>query len=341
NKKGVCIGKTKCLLSGGSIIGYCGMLSSCCSHQRSCVKSTQDKVSYFESSEITSDTTHCKYTVKLHNKNVCQVRIDFEKLILAPAKRTVLSTTVNTETYRCEDDILSISPNNYGIPPICGRNNDQHVYVHLSEMDEQVNGVVLEFSLASRESTSLLAPSWKIKVTQLECPRKKSHFDLSKYKDSNEIATDFPLLAPPGAIQYFTERTGVIKSFGYDETLDDSIQQSYPFGEYYGIAFKRSEYVCGIRFNIKYLQLGPKASGTTVAACSQYLFVPDAYSTTVTTTNSQICLGSEGDFFYDVAPGPLEIFVKAIDLDGPITAEKYGFLINYEVQSHNTCPTVS
>lgn len=58
-------------------------------------------------------------------------------------------------------------------------------------------GVQLEITLADRiANPQLESPSWKIKVTQLECPGRTAGLNLP----SNEAVQDFPLL---GTFIYF------------------------------------------------------------------------------------------------------------------------------------------
>lgn len=54
----------------------------------------------------------------------------------------------------------------------------------------------------------------------------------------------FCFLAPLGAIQYFTDTTGYIKSFGFDGTV---LEQSYTYDQKYAIAFKRDINTCGVK----------------------------------------------------------------------------------------------
>lgn len=124
----------------------------------------------------------------------------------------------------------------------------------------------MNFALKERAvSNALIKPEWKIKVRQIECPKITTFMD--KFKNY-QAAKDFSLLgkcyifrnkivkmceyrfinclftAPHYAVQYFTERTGYIRSFGFDDSIE---LNKYTIGQKYAIAFKRSRGVCGVR----------------------------------------------------------------------------------------------
>ncbi|XP_018575679.1 uncharacterized protein LOC108914354, partial [Anoplophora glabripennis] len=211
-KFGVCTPHSNCLLSKGKPNGFCGIFSTCCVFESTCGKTSNSKVGYFEGSDLTSSLGSCSYTVKLKNTNVCQIRLDFVKFQLAPATLTNV-VTAPYPVFKCSHDMMKIHPNHYNVPNLCGNNDKQHVYIHVNQSDGVTKGVQLDITLADRVANPQLeSPSWKIKVTQLECPGRTKGFNLP----SDEAVQDFPLLAPLGAIQYFTDTTGYIKSFGFD-----------------------------------------------------------------------------------------------------------------------------
>ncbi|KAJ8925500.1 hypothetical protein NQ315_009338, partial [Exocentrus adspersus] len=270
-KFGVCTPHTNCLLTGGKPNGFCGLFSTCCVFENTCGKTSNTKVGYFEGSDVTVSESTCSYTVKLKNPNICQIRLDFVKFNLAPA--TLTKTVSSTyPIYKCADDVLKIHPNHYSIPDLCGNNDKQHVYIHVNQTDGVTKGVQLDVTLASRMVKSQLqSPSWKIKITQLECPGRIQGFTLP----NDEAAQDFPLLAPLGAIQYFTDITGHIKSFGFDGSI---LQQSYTYDQKYAIAFKRDINICGVKFTPEYIFLQrDMVEFYSDANCKHYLFVPDLY----------------------------------------------------------------
>ncbi|KAJ8960133.1 hypothetical protein NQ318_003852 [Aromia moschata] len=323
-KYGVCTPYSNCLLSRGRPNGI---------FENTCGKTSDTKVAYFEGSDVQTGATPCTYTVKLKNTNICQVRLDFVKFNLAPA--TLTTTSTHTPSYKCINDILRIQPNHYNIPDLCGNNDKQHVYVHVNQSDGVTKGVHLDITLADRLLNRYLpSPSWKIKVTQLECPGYRTGFDIT----SNDYIQDFPLLAPSGAIQYFTEPSGYIKSFGFDGSV---ARQSYTYGQKYAVAFQRGVKICGIKFIPEQIYLphdGIRYYGD--ENCKHYLFVPDLSfdnsSPTVHNLKNRVCL-TEVEEFRSYAPGPLFVHFNSMKSDF-ITDEtlQQGFNIRYELL--NRCP---
>ncbi|CAG9860550.1 unnamed protein product [Phyllotreta striolata] len=297
-KYGSCVPYGTCLLSRGAPNGFCGLLQTCCIYENTCGKSSNAKVSYFEETEISPGTTNCDYIIELRNKNICQVRLDFIKFNLAPA---VLAQPQNlgNKIYKCIDDILRISPNHFNIPDLCGNNDKQHVYVHVNQTDGVTKGVQLHMMLANRNyNTQLFSPSWRIKITQLECPGTRGGIN---FGDNKDVIEDFPLLAPLGALQYFTEPTGYIKSFGFDGSVAN--QLSYTYGQEYAIAIKKDIGVCGIRFVPDYMYLpldNPTGMIYKDSDCHHYLYVPELYiedsASYANTLVSKLCLKNAENF---------------------------------------------
>ncbi|KAJ8962471.1 hypothetical protein NQ314_005708 [Rhamnusium bicolor] len=188
-KYGVCTPYSHCKVSRGVPNGFCGILSTCCIFEKTCGKTSNTKVGYFEGTDVKNGASTCSYVVKLKNTNICQVRLDFVKFNLAPA--TLITNIQQRRVYKCIDDRLRIHPNHYNIPDLCGNNDNQHVYIHVDQSVGVTKGVQLDITLADRTLNPLLQqPSWKIKVTQLECPGKKAAFNIP----SEDYIQDFSLL---------------------------------------------------------------------------------------------------------------------------------------------------
>ncbi|CAH1110912.1 unnamed protein product [Psylliodes chrysocephalus] len=337
-KYGTCVPYGTCLLSKGAPNGFCGLLQTCCIYENTCGKTSNAKVSYFEESEVPTGTTHCDYIIQLRNKNICQVRLDFIKFNLAPATLT-LPQYATYKVYKCVNDIFRVSPNHYNIPDLCGNNDKQHVYIHINQTDGVTKGIQLQMTLSNRNYNSqLFSPSWRIKITQLECPGKREGINFGENKD---VIEDYPSLAPLGALQYFTEPTGYIKSFGFDGSVTN--QLSYTYGQEYAIAFKREIGVCGIKFSPDYVYLpyqNPSGAYYTDSNCKHYLFVPELYFDNKNSYSnalvSKVCL-SEPETFRSYAPGPFYLYFNSKLADFTTDEEKkQGFNIKYQLLSR--CP---
>ncbi|KAG5889933.1 hypothetical protein JTB14_028943 [Gonioctena quinquepunctata] len=339
-KYGSCVPYSSCMFSGGSANGFCGLLQTCCVYENTCGKTTDAKVAYFEATDLTNGVTSCDYIIKLRNPNICQIRLDFVKFNLAPATRTLPQYATN-RVYKCIDDRLKIIPNHFNIPDLCGNNDKQHVYVHVNQTDGVTKGVQLQMTLADRNyNPTLFAPAWKIKITQLQCPGEDTRSQLIKSDYSKDVIEDFPLLAPLGSIQYFTEKTGYFKSFGFDGSVTKHI--SYTYEQSYAIGFKREIGVCGIKFSPEYFSLPYEnpAGVYTDRNCMHYLYVPELYFDNPLSQSSslvaKVCL-SEPEDFRSYAPGPLFVhFNSKITNYTAGTDDKHGFNIKYELL--NKCP---
>ncbi|XP_017856847.1 PREDICTED: uncharacterized protein LOC108609637 [Drosophila arizonae] len=97
-----------------------------------------------------SKLASCHYEVAPWSAQVCQVRIDFERLELAQPK-----LNASTQLLECVDFVQVQRFQ------LCGRNNGQHLYVHL----QRGQTLKLHFNLASHSTQS----TWQLTLTQIEC----------------------------------------------------------------------------------------------------------------------------------------------------------------------------
>ncbi|XP_019874064.2 uncharacterized protein LOC109602177 [Aethina tumida] len=305
--EGKCITDAKCKNSGGTPKGSCGFLEKCCVYDNSCNRITSSKVSYFTGKVTkTNDISSCPYTIYLENTNVCQIRLDFESFKLASSKH-------DGSKYACSTDSFSIEPNHYGIPDMCGSNQNNHVYIHVHPGDSYVT---LTMKLSKRSNVDLVdLPEWKIKVTQLQCGGNGKNDYLSQY--------DFPLLAPKGAIQYYTQSTGTIRSFGFN--IDKS--SSYTFNQNYAIAIRKDPGYCGAAFKAQtaHMQI-PTNSKNPEADCKDYLSIPGLVDTQFNHL-VKICKAHD---FKSVVPGPLIINVHS-EPQQTLDTAPYEFRFDYEM----------
>ncbi|XP_066156410.1 uncharacterized protein [Euwallacea fornicatus] len=340
---GICMEKAKCLIAGGTITKKsCGPFFTCCSLPTKCGATSDKKQAYFSSGSLNPTTTTCQYTIKLRNKNVCQVRLDFEELILAPTI-SFHSSTLNKNVLTCVNDSLHINPKPYGLPVVCGNSTKQHLFVHVNQTSDSISAVTIEINLANRldpSSDKLPSPKWKIKFTQLECPLKRHKFDIFKYGDVENINNDFYALAPHGAVQYFTEQTGEFWSFALSNADSDNTLTGYPFGAHYTIAFRRPSSKSCIKFIPSEIKLLPSSVGVSPHNCGDYLHVPEYYTdsdlSTTTEPMSEVCETTSS--FYSLVPGPFFVNFKSMETltDVPMNGNFY-FAITYQI-FNSGCP---
>ncbi|KAF4521561.1 hypothetical protein B566_EDAN001281 [Ephemera danica] len=126
----------------------------------------------------------CWLKIERSHPLVTQLRLDFEVFELAAP------TSGN-----CDRDQLLVSGQDPGspIPPLCGVNNGQHVYI---EVGSKKGPISLSVILVGPPTGPVNSRRWRIRVTQL-------------------TARDTPLAAPSHCLQYYTQPSGVVQSFNY------------------------------------------------------------------------------------------------------------------------------
>lgn len=184
----------------------------------------------------------CSYTIKPFNNRVCQLRIDFEIFSLE-------QPTSASGYPQCVTDIFTV-----GNLRMCGNNAGQHVYIPFNATESYATiQSYISFVITDRVGNpDLIAPDWKLHVTQLECPL-GSQLSRSLDLDAPEILREFLpepralqsrvttddgfWIAPTGCLQYFPESNGTVQSFNY--------KNGGPyFGNWrYAICFKRTSSV--------------------------------------------------------------------------------------------------
>lgn len=110
--------------------------------------------------------------------SICQLRIDFLSLHLAPP---------NGDGF-CLTDSVQITGGASRVPTICGDNSGQHVYVDFNGESP------ITISVAT-SSTYTFNRQWQFQLAQLACAS--------------------PTLAPSGCLQYYMEDSGTVQSFNY------------------------------------------------------------------------------------------------------------------------------
>ncbi|XP_050432399.1 uncharacterized protein LOC126840591 [Adelges cooleyi] len=266
-KPGVCMGQDQCSDIKGKTVGRCFPFDSCCSAQfNSCGGYSGASTSYFQNPEAFQNT--CTYKVNVR-RNVCQLRIDFERFSLSQPTRPD-----NSSAYQCETDQFTLVVNDntkISVPVLCGENTGQHVYVPIeqkwttSDLNNNNNRdkshVTLKFQLTARDEDSVdPEPSWKLKISQLECqPNSMNWWKIKEiarqvwdWDDEEDKDASRPKYspAPDGCLQYFTDKTGTFESFNYNKGMGH-----YMGDLNYAVCFKRYSDTCGIRFKPVKFQL--------------------------------------------------------------------------------------
>lgn len=223
----------------------------CCVLTVGCGGSSSTNNSYLVQPSTTTPST-CSYTICPSSKDICQIRIDFERLVLSPA--SAVSGTVGL----CTDDTLSLtSPGGLSPPLLCGTLTGQHLYLQASSACHQVNAVISNTDSSTQRE-------WQVKVSQIECANS--------------------MLPPAGCLQYFTGLSGYLTNFGrVSASVDGASTSKHLSSQHYTICIRREEGHCSMEYFSKYdtSDQGFAVSGGTtglfgsVACTTDYVQIPN------------------------------------------------------------------
>jgi len=268
---------SECEAVAGKSSGSCAEgFGVCCVLTLDCGGSTSTNNSYLVQSS-TSTASTCSYTICPSSKEICQIRIDFDSLVLTPA--SAVTGTVGL----CTDDTLTISnPSGPNPPLLCGTLTGQHLYLTASSACHQVDAVISSTDTATKRE-------WQMKVSQIECGN--------------------TMLPPAGCLQYFTGLSGYLTNFGrVSSSVDGASTSKHLSAQHYTICIRREEGYCSMEYFSKYdtSDQGFAVSGGTtglfgsVSCTTDYVQIPNliaqdpttpapSTSALVTTLGDRIC----------------------------------------------------
>jgi len=234
-RNGTCYTETECKDRGGTNTGACAEgFGVCCSFVLSCGGSTSDNGSYLVQAATTS-ISGCIYTVCPMDSRVGRIRYDFTTMVLQNTLTgTITAVGTGSPTVaiaggagHCIKDGFSITAPSYQSSPIiCGTNTGAHMVLDSDGVSCQTVNIYTDTSTASR--------SWDIYITQ--------HLHGSQTESA---------AGPPGCLQYFTGKTGVLQSFNfpgspYDLSATDVMHLN---NQYYTICIRREKGITGICYS--------------------------------------------------------------------------------------------
>jgi len=217
---GTCLSSSECSGRGGTASGTCAsQYGVCCTLSIACGASTTTNNTYLTQAATTTAST-CAYTVCPINGEICQIRIDFEKFVMAGA-----STTTGA-LGQCDDDSMVISnPSGPNPPLFCGVMTGQHIY-----MDASSSCHTLMATIGSTDTST--SREWSMRVSQIEC--------------------DNPLRAPSGCLQYMTGTSGMIYNFGWSSasstTGASDATAVHQNNQQYTICIRKQEGYCSTEY---------------------------------------------------------------------------------------------
>ncbi|XP_017840026.2 uncharacterized protein LOC108597920 [Drosophila busckii] len=232
---GTCMINGECKDNKGVAAGQCSSITQqavCCIYQRTCGASTSYNNTYFYNSNYPAPYAgggRCSIVITPPDSTICQLRVDFLALSLAPPTGDGLCTT----------DALTISGGASQVPTICGENSGQHIYVDF-------NGVSpITISVATSGGYTFNR-QWQFQTRMIGCTS----------------AT----LAPAGCLQFHTATSGTIASFNYVSAASSALNSIGVQGTRqlsnmrYGICIRKASGVC----SITYSQVGSDAYSFTM-----------------------------------------------------------------------------
>uniref|UniRef100_A0A7R9NGL3 CUB domain-containing protein n=1 Tax=Argulus foliaceus TaxID=509924 RepID=A0A7R9NGL3_9CRUS len=177
---GTCFTAKECTNVGGSGLGTCASgFGVCCLLSLGCDSSTSVNNTYFTGlSTLGTGTGFCQHTINKISSNVCQIRLDFDQLVLGAPDNTG----------NCNSDKLIVTGSSLSVPSICGSNAGQHIYLHTGM---SLSPVTITISAMATFTTR----AWMIRSSQICCD------SLSR--------------APDGCLQYYVGSSGTFQSFNW------------------------------------------------------------------------------------------------------------------------------
>ncbi|XP_023333533.1 uncharacterized protein LOC111705262 [Eurytemora carolleeae] len=206
-RNGTCYSSGECEDYGGVISGVCaGGYGVCCIFDTGCGGIIEKNYTYFSSSSpgYSSDMNTCSMQLCRPNKQICQVRLDFDSFILNDAETQsnlkVLEPNLSSHGQCLVDKFQVAVPGGRSSPTICGTNSGYHMYLDIGDSCN-----LATFNLGQG---TLLTREWTIRVIYFSCD------DTSR--------------APDGCLQYFKGINGNIESFNFNSRLGTQLaDQSY------------------------------------------------------------------------------------------------------------------
>ncbi|XP_017786149.1 PREDICTED: uncharacterized protein LOC108569195 [Nicrophorus vespilloides] len=211
-ENGTCLTSAQCTQRGGTGGGPCaGGYGICCIFMATCGMTIRENGTYFVNTGYPTPydgTGSCQITLMKMNADICQYRLDFLQFqLMGPEQQNNI----------CNNDQFIVSGGGSPVPPICGLNNGNHMYIDAG------SGLGTPMTLSMITSGPSFRRNWKIRVVQIPCT--------SIYR------------AEDGCLQYYTGVAGQIMSFNYDPA--NGLQLS---NQDYGICIRTERNFCGIQY---------------------------------------------------------------------------------------------
>jgi hypothetical protein len=263
----------------------------------------------FPSTYTTTGT--CAYKISKSDPSVCQIRLDFDSLVLGgnSASSTAASagccgancgTTAGTDA---SDSLTVMGKTGKNPPVICHTNTNQHMYVQVGSGD--TDQVSLDFFLSdtSGSTTTLgaMLRKWNVRITQIPC------------------GTNYQ--APADCVQYYSGSTqGYIQSYGFGSGQLLSSQN-------YKACIRQEEGYCSVDWHpssrtnpSSFAMLSGDATGTlgvnAIGDClDSFINIPDAMTHVSNNKFTELCGEAWASDGVALALGPLRSYTTPFSLE--------------------------
>merc|ERR1719433_419294 len=248
--RGTCYTNEECEERGGTASGGCAMgFGTCCLFTvDECGGTAKENCTYIRNADWPNaltgepDSLTCDFTINKCVEEVCSLRLDFNTFdIQAGTGGTTGAGGAQDTTSACQDTfaVTTSSNNDLGIPVICGRNSDQHIFVEIgSDVSAELN-----FAFAMASATR----QFEIKVTQYKCE-------------------DVGTLAPPGGcLQWHIGVTGQLTTFNWAQADGQHLQN-----QNYDICIRQEKGFCCTEYSV----CAGEAMGFSLSVPTDSLMVP-------------------------------------------------------------------
>jgi len=236
NRWGECKAYANCYMDGGYGDGPCadGYGVCCLNFVTACQSNVKKNVSYIQNPDYptgySTTINTCDYFVQKCDDSVCQVRLDFESLLLtspvtnsAPTTPAALNSVQSGTCYTDTLNMVASSGDSFG--PMCGlETGSQHIYMDIG--NDPGDSLTLKFGINTAASvaagvSSTADRTWSIRVTQIPC--------WSRH------------MARQQCRQYLTGTSGTVQSLNWANSAVPQLYQAT-----YSICVRREEGYCKV-----------------------------------------------------------------------------------------------
>lgn len=286
SRNGTCYTSEECSNKGGKSSGTCAEgFGICCVFALDCDDTSSENNTYLVKDSFTTGLTSCTYKICKCADDICRIRFDFTKNVLAqptnsPSVTLATASTVQaTSLGSCVTDQMTVTGAHGSPPIICGTNDGYHMIVDAGDACTMLN-----FAIGGAITTSR---SWDIFVSQYKC---------SDTQDTRG--------GPPGCLQYHTGDTGVINSYNFPSATLTPATAIHLANQKYTICIKRSSGFCSIcyapdapnsienaaeqgSFGLSLSTIANMFTANTDTACTtDFVFIPAAVLSTISTAGA-------------------------------------------------------